>query len=103
MSILCLFGFHKLYEIGRPNEWTDHLGCRRCDRQWGVNHLVQGGVALPWRRVRHLYEKYEPARDDLLVAAKMAEELIRNGGIVPIKGLTWQALTAAIAKAEGQQ
>lgn len=42
-------------------------------------------------------------RDELLAAAKMAEELIRNGGIVPIKGMTWVALNAAIAKAEGHQ
>lgn len=39
------------------------------------------------------------AARDLLAACKQAEELIRNGGIVPIKGQTWQSLTDAIAKA----
>lgn len=43
------------------------------------------------------------AAPDLLAAAKMAEDLIRNGGIVPVKGMSWVALTAAIAKAEGRE
>lgn len=42
------------------------------------------------------------ATPDLLAAAKMAEALIRDGGVVPIKGVSWAALAAAIAKAEGR-
>lgn len=41
------------------------------------------------------------AAPDLLDAAQCAEALIRNGGIVPIKGKTWSQLRAAIAKARG--
>lgn len=43
------------------------------------------------------------SNSELLAAAKMAERLIRNGGIVPIKGETWKALMDAIAKAEAMK
>ena len=42
------------------------------------------------------------AAPELLAACKQAEELIRDGGVVPIGGVTWQLLRAAIALAEGR-
>ena len=42
------------------------------------------------------------AAPELLAAAKMAEGLIRDGGVVPIKGMSWVALATAISKAEGR-
>ena len=40
------------------------------------------------------------AAPDLLAACKEAERLIRNGGTVPVQGMTWEKLTRAIARAE---
>ena len=39
---------------------------------------------------------------DLLAACKQAEKLIRGGGVIPIEGVTWQMLRAAIAQVEGR-
>lgn len=46
--------------------------------------------------------RLQSAAPALLEAAIRAEKLLRNGGIVPIKGETWAALVKAIAEANGE-
>jgi hypothetical protein len=40
------------------------------------------------------------AVDELLETAKSVEQLIRNGGVVPVRGVAWARLRAAIKRAE---
>ena len=62
-----------------------------------INPMGENG-----RRVAHAIAARLNTYDDLLAACRQAEELIRDGGVVPIGGVTWQLLRAAIALAEGR-
>ena len=46
----CKLGNHRLFVVGRCGLVTDHIACRDCRRQWGMNHDVR--CMLPWSEVR---------------------------------------------------
>jgi len=48
-----------------------------------------------------LLRNHAPAILELVRAAEVAEQTLRNGGIFPIKGITWKALNSALAKLNG--
>ena len=50
-----------------------------------------------YARMERRADELKAQRDELLAACEAAEALIRNGGCVPVKGVTWQKLFAAIA------
>lgn len=45
----CLLTGHRYIIIGRCGIATHHVGCKRCLRQWGMNHDVR--ALLPWFEV----------------------------------------------------
>jgi hypothetical protein len=59
-KLCCKFGNHRYFIIGRCGIATDHVGCRDCGRQWGMNHDVRG--FLPWSEVSgfHIAHGYDP-------------------------------------------
>lgn len=100
-----------------PLPWTRRVPF---DSSWFIDAAGGKGIIIVPRRDT-VYEDPEPgvriqrdvkrehadadaalffAAPKLLEAAKQAEMLIRNGGIVPVKGMTWVALTEAIELAE---
>jgi hypothetical protein len=49
----CWLGWHRFFKITRLSAQSDHIGCKACRRQWGMNHDVR--VIVPWDDVRSLY------------------------------------------------
>jgi hypothetical protein len=42
----CWIGLHDFYEIRRLNKFSHMIGCRRCQKRWGMN--TDAKVILPW-------------------------------------------------------
>jgi hypothetical protein len=59
--LCCAFGYHRFFAIGRCGIASEHVGCRDCYRQWGMNHDVR--AFLPWSEVAgfHIEHGYDPA------------------------------------------
>lgn len=57
--LCCACGRHRLFIIGRCAPWADHVGCKDCRRQWGMNHDMR--CILPWDEVRssHIGQGYD--------------------------------------------
>lgn len=51
--VRCRLGYHEMRIIGRCGYYTDHVGCLRCRKQWGMNHDVR--AILPWGVVRDFH------------------------------------------------
>lgn len=47
--IKCWLGYHLWSRIGRCGITSEHIGCRRCGREWGMNHDAR--ALLPWGEV----------------------------------------------------
>jgi hypothetical protein len=58
--VCCRLGRHRLFKIARCGCVTDHVGCRDCAKQWGMNHDVR--AILPWSIVGpfHIERGYDP-------------------------------------------
>ncbi len=54
--ILCAVRGHAYYRIAKVSPSSDHIGCQRCRREWGVNHDAR--AILPWSEVAYLYEQW---------------------------------------------
>ena len=58
MKILCYFGKHDYFMIKRFKGFASaKLGCKRCDRQWGINFAVK--ALIPWDlELQDMYEGF---------------------------------------------
>jgi len=56
--LLCKLRGHAYYRIAKVSASSDHIGCRRCSREWGMNHDAR--ALIEWSEVRHFYEPWPP-------------------------------------------
>lgn len=57
-KIKCKFGFHKYYVIKELASWSRKIGCKSCDKCFGMNDNVR--VVIPWdRALEELYKTIE--------------------------------------------
>lgn len=55
-GIACsVFHRHKFIVLGRPTEWSQHVGCKHCGREWGLSWSSGRDHMLRWHHVASFY------------------------------------------------